>query len=106
VGLVRVSIGLVYRRPATLGGRAADDLADECGEVTGSVEIAIEHEGALIAAECPFGQAQFGFHHAIPRTGLGTGIPLVRDVQVHTRELWHGRCPFSSVGTELGEMSQ
>jgi hypothetical protein len=42
---------------ATLGGRAADDLADECGEVTGSVQIAIEHEGALIAAECPFGQA-------------------------------------------------
>jgi protocatechuate 3,4-dioxygenase beta subunit len=34
--------------------------SDECGEVTGGVEIAIEHEGALFAAECPFGQAQLG----------------------------------------------
>jgi hypothetical protein len=31
VGLVRVSIGLVYRRPAALGGRTADDLAEEYG---------------------------------------------------------------------------
>jgi hypothetical protein len=85
VGLVRVSIGLVDRRPATLGGRATDRLTDERGEVTGSIEIAIEHEAALIAAECPFGQAQFGFHHATTRTSLGIGVPPVRNVQPHTR---------------------
>ena len=44
-------------------------------------EIAIQHETALIAAECPFGQAQFGFHHTTGRTGLGGGVPAVRDVQ-------------------------
>jgi hypothetical protein len=44
----------------------ADDLADECGEVTGSAPVAIEYEGALAAAKCPFGQAQFGCHHATP----------------------------------------
>jgi hypothetical protein len=65
VGLVRVSIGLVYRRPATLDGRAGD-LADECCEVTGSAPVAIEHDGALIAAECPFGQAQLGCHRGTP----------------------------------------
>jgi hypothetical protein len=43
-------------------------------------EITIEHETALIAAECPFGQAQFGFHHATGRTGLGGRVPAVRDV--------------------------
>jgi hypothetical protein len=43
-------------------------------------EIAIEHKVALIASECPFGQAQFGFHHATGRTGLGGGVPAVRDV--------------------------
>ena len=51
---------------ATLGGRATNDLADECGEVTGGIEITIERESALIAAECPFGQAQIGYHHATP----------------------------------------
>src|SRR4030081_1595256 len=49
---------------ATPGGRAADNLADECGEVTGGVEIAVQREPALAAAECAFGQAQFGFHRA------------------------------------------
>jgi hypothetical protein len=69
VGLVQISNGLVYRRPATRGGRATDHLTDECGEVTGSAPVAIEHEGALIAAECPFGQAQLGFHHAPEQLG-------------------------------------
>jgi hypothetical protein len=53
---------------ATLGGHAADDLVDECGEVAGGVEIAIEHESALLAAVGPFGKAQLGFHHTTGRT--------------------------------------
>jgi hypothetical protein len=60
-------------------------MADERGEVTGSVPVAIEHEGALIAAECPFGQAQLGFHHTTTRTRRGTGVPPARDLQPHTR---------------------
>jgi hypothetical protein len=56
----------LWQRPTPMLLRA-DDLADECGEVTGSVQIAIEYEGALAAAECPFGQAQFGCHHATPQ---------------------------------------
>jgi hypothetical protein len=54
-------VGFHYRRPATRGGRAARDLGRECGEVAGGVEVAIEHEAALVASECPFGQAQCGF---------------------------------------------
>jgi hypothetical protein len=53
---------------ATLGGHAADDLVDECGEVAGGVEIAIEHESALLAAVGPFGKAQLGFPHTTGRT--------------------------------------
>jgi hypothetical protein len=87
VGLVRVSIGLVYRRPATLGRRAAGDLAEECGEVPGSAPVAIEHDGALIAAECPFGQAQLGCHHATTRTGLGGRVPAVGTVHPGTGPL-------------------
>src|ERR1700676_3395298 len=55
------------------------DLVHELGEVAGGVEVAIEHEVALIAAECPFGQARCGFHHATGRTGLGGRVPAVRD---------------------------
>jgi hypothetical protein len=51
VGLTWVSIGLVYRRPATLGGRATDDLTGECGEVPGSFQIAIEHRPDLGATQ-------------------------------------------------------
>src|ERR1700716_1798292 len=65
---------------ATLGGRATNDLADECGEVTGGIEITIERESALIAAAGPFGQAQLGFHHTTARTGLGGRVPPVREV--------------------------
>src|SRR5258706_8540169 len=79
-GLVWVSIGLVYRRPRNSGRTCRHNPAHELGEVAGGVEIAIEHETALIAAECPFGQAQFGFHHATGRTGLGGRVPAVRDV--------------------------
>src|SRR4030088_410555 len=81
-GLVWGSIGLVYRRPRTLGEDVPPvDLVHERVEVAGGVEVAIEHEVALIASECPFGQAQFGFHHATGRTGLGGRVPAARDVQ-------------------------
>jgi hypothetical protein len=67
-----------YGPPATLGGRAAGDLADECGEVTGGVQVAIEHVAALIAAECAFGQAQFGFHRVAVRTAVaGDALPTI-----------------------------
>jgi len=87
VGLVRVSIGLVYRRPANPGGRATDDLADKCGEVPGSIDVAIEHEGALFAAECPFGQVQLGCHHTTTRTRLGGRVPAVGTVHAGTDPL-------------------
>jgi hypothetical protein len=48
---------------ATLGGCATDHLGHECGEVAGGALIAVQHQRALVAAEHPFGQAQFGFHH-------------------------------------------
>ncbi|HJX22021.1 MAG TPA: hypothetical protein VJ454_13585 [Steroidobacteraceae bacterium] len=56
------------------------DLVHELGEVAGGVEVAIEHEAALIAPVGPFGQAQLGFHHATGRTGRGGRVPAVRDV--------------------------
>jgi hypothetical protein len=57
----------------------------ECGEVTGGVEIAVQHEAALAAGVGAFGQALCGYHRAAVRTGFGTGIPPVRDVHPHTR---------------------
>jgi hypothetical protein len=71
---VWVSLGLVYRRPANSGRTCRRNLVHELGEVAGGVEIAIEHEAALIASECPFGQAQCGFHHATGRTGLSLSL--------------------------------
>jgi len=76
---VWVSIGLVYRRPRNSGRTCRHNPVHELGEVAGGVEITIEHETALIASECPFGQAQCGFHHATGRTGLGGRVPAVRD---------------------------
>src|SRR6267378_7912041 len=64
----------------TRGGRAARSLVHELSEVTGGVEVAVQHQRALVAAECPFGQAQCGFHHATGRTGRGGRVPAVREV--------------------------
>ncbi|MEO6088556.1 MAG: hypothetical protein ABIQ18_36135 [Umezawaea sp.] len=50
------------------------------GEVAGGVEITIEHQRALLAAEHPVGEAQLGFHHATARTGFRGRVPAVRDV--------------------------
>ena len=79
-GLTWVSSGLVYRRPATLGGRAARSL-DQVGEVAGGVEVTIGGVAAVIAGEGPFGQAQFGSHHAAVRTGFAGWEPPVGDDQ-------------------------
>jgi hypothetical protein len=58
---------------ATLGGRATGDLLDECGEVAGAAPIAVQHQGALVAAVGPFGPAQFGFHTPQPEQVLEEG---------------------------------
>jgi hypothetical protein len=53
---VWVSLGLVYRRPRKLGEDVPPaDLVHELGEVAGGVEVAIEHEVALVAPVGPFG---------------------------------------------------
>src|SRR6266702_1015515 len=65
-GLVRVSSGLVYRRPATRGGRAVG----QGGQVAGGVEIPVHDQAAPLAPEHPLGQAQLGFHRAATRAGL------------------------------------
>src|SRR6266568_7672227 len=64
-GLMRVSSGLVYRRPATRGGRAAG----QGGQVAGGVEIPVHDQAAPLAPEHPLGQAQLGFHRAATRAG-------------------------------------
>jgi hypothetical protein len=44
----------------------------------GGVQVAIEHVAALIAAECAFGQAQFGFHRVAVRTAVaGDALPTI-----------------------------
>jgi hypothetical protein len=85
--LVRVSIGLVYRRPATLGGRGLGDLAEECGEVTGGAPVAIEHEGALIAADVRSDRRSLVVTTARPRAGLGGWVPAVATVHAGTGPL-------------------
>src|SRR5438876_7640295 len=65
-GLLRVSSGLVYRRPATRGGRAVG----QGGQVASGVEIPVHDQAAPLAPEHPLGQAQLGFHRAATRAGL------------------------------------
>jgi hypothetical protein len=56
-----VSVGLVYRRPATRGGRAAATASTGWARLRAAFEIAVEHEAALVASVGPFGQAWCGF---------------------------------------------
>ena len=71
-GLTWVSVGLVFCRPPTAGGH-------QCRQVERGVEVAIQGEPALAAAECALGQAQLGFHCAAARARLGGRVPAARD---------------------------
>jgi hypothetical protein len=64
-----------FQRAVTtqLAATAARDLVDECGEVSGSVQIAIQHEAALAAGVGAVGQAQFGFTTPQPEHVLELG---------------------------------